>query len=309
MRRPRRSLRRAASSWSAARTPSSSSRASSPTTSRRSSRASGCYAALLDRKGHMQADMRVLRLSDQEVWLDTEPGAADVVVRHLSTYKVGRQVEIAQPGSEVAILSLLGPAASAAGRDRPACPRARSPRARGWRGPLPRRRHRPRHRPHLPGQRGGGRRRGAGRCRRRPGLRAGGRDPARRVGTPPLRARDDRRHDPAGGGHRRTRRQLHEGLLHRPGDGRPPALQGKAQSAPARAQARCARHPGRRDRARRPRRGAGRDGRRLPRPRPDRACRDPPGGRARRAGRGRREPASAARWWTCRFERPAAPSG
>jgi folate-binding protein YgfZ len=73
---------------------------------------SGCYAALLDRKGHMQADLRVLRLSDQEVWLDTEPGAADVVLRHLSTYKVGRQVEIAQPGSEVAILSLLGPAAS-----------------------------------------------------------------------------------------------------------------------------------------------------------------------------------------------------
>jgi folate-binding protein YgfZ len=73
---------------------------------------SGCYAALLDRKGHMQADMRVLRLSDQEAWLDTEPGAADVVVRHLSTYKVGRQVEIARPGSELAILSLLGPAAS-----------------------------------------------------------------------------------------------------------------------------------------------------------------------------------------------------
>ena len=71
----------------------------------------GCYAALLDRKGHMQADMRVLRLAEQEVWLDTEPGAADAVVRHLSTYKVGRQVEIAEPGSELAILSLVGPAA------------------------------------------------------------------------------------------------------------------------------------------------------------------------------------------------------
>ena len=71
----------------------------------------GCYAALLDRKGHMQADMRVLRLAEAEVWLDTEPGAADAVVRHLSTYKVGRQVELAEPGSELAILSLLGPAA------------------------------------------------------------------------------------------------------------------------------------------------------------------------------------------------------
>jgi folate-binding protein YgfZ len=72
----------------------------------------GCYAALLDRKGHMQADMRVLRLGDEEVWLDTEPGAAGSVMRHLSTYKVGRQVEIAQPGSELAILSMLGPAAA-----------------------------------------------------------------------------------------------------------------------------------------------------------------------------------------------------
>jgi folate-binding protein YgfZ len=71
----------------------------------------GCYAALLDRKGHMQADMRVLRLAEAEVWLDTEPGAADAVVRHLSTYKVGRQVELAEPGSELAILSLVGPAA------------------------------------------------------------------------------------------------------------------------------------------------------------------------------------------------------
>ncbi|TMK69303.1 MAG: hypothetical protein E6G49_12735 [Actinobacteria bacterium] len=33
----------------------------------------GCYAALLDRKGHMQADMRVLRLGSGELWLDTEP--------------------------------------------------------------------------------------------------------------------------------------------------------------------------------------------------------------------------------------------
>src|SRR5436189_1988996 len=72
----------------------------------------GCYAALLDRKGHMQADMRVLRLGEAEVSLDTEPGATDAIVRHLSTYKVGRQVEIAQPGSELAILSLLGPAAA-----------------------------------------------------------------------------------------------------------------------------------------------------------------------------------------------------
>ena len=35
----------------------------------------GCYAALLDRKGRMQADMRVLRLDPERYWIDTEPTA------------------------------------------------------------------------------------------------------------------------------------------------------------------------------------------------------------------------------------------
>ena len=39
---------------------------------------------------------------------------------------------------------------------------------------------------------------------------------------------------PQEAGHQRARRQLHQGLLHRPGDGRPPALQGQAQPPPAR---------------------------------------------------------------------------
>jgi folate-binding Fe-S cluster repair protein YgfZ len=37
---------------------------------------SGCYAALLDRKGHLSSDMRVLRLESGELWLDLEPGPA-----------------------------------------------------------------------------------------------------------------------------------------------------------------------------------------------------------------------------------------
>jgi tRNA-modifying protein YgfZ len=69
----------------------------------------GCYAALLDRKGHIQADMRVLRLAPDEVWLDTEPAALDPVRRHLETYKIGRAVEIVDLGGERAILSLIGP--------------------------------------------------------------------------------------------------------------------------------------------------------------------------------------------------------
>ncbi len=72
----------------------------------------GCYAALLDRKGHMQGDMRVLRLSNGDVWLDTAAGAADRVLRHLQMYSVGREVEIEDASEEWAIVSLIGPAAA-----------------------------------------------------------------------------------------------------------------------------------------------------------------------------------------------------
>jgi tRNA-modifying protein YgfZ len=69
----------------------------------------GCYAALLDRKGHIQGDMRVLRLAPGEFWLDTEAATLDPVRRHLETYKIGRQVEVADLTAERAILSLIGP--------------------------------------------------------------------------------------------------------------------------------------------------------------------------------------------------------
>src|SRR3954452_10817697 len=72
----------------------------------------GCYAALLDRKGHIQADMRALRLGDDRIWIDTEAAAADQLRRHLEMYKIGRQVEIADVGAERAILALVGPATS-----------------------------------------------------------------------------------------------------------------------------------------------------------------------------------------------------
>jgi tRNA-modifying protein YgfZ len=69
----------------------------------------GCYAALLDRKGHMQADMRVLRVAEEEIWIDTEPEALEAARRHLQTYKIGRQVEVADVSAERALLSLIGP--------------------------------------------------------------------------------------------------------------------------------------------------------------------------------------------------------
>ncbi len=69
----------------------------------------GRYAALLDRKGHMQADMRVLRSSAEEIWIDTEPEGLDAARRHLEMYKIGRDVALGDVSGERAILSLIGP--------------------------------------------------------------------------------------------------------------------------------------------------------------------------------------------------------
>ncbi len=73
----------------------------------------GCYAALLDRKGHLQADMRVLHLSTGGIWLDLEPAPTPAVVSHLRTYSIGREVEIEDVTDSWAILSLIGPRAAA----------------------------------------------------------------------------------------------------------------------------------------------------------------------------------------------------
>jgi tRNA-modifying protein YgfZ len=69
----------------------------------------GQYAALLDRKGHMQADMRVLRVGAEEILLDTEPEAIAAARRHLEMYSIGRDVTVTDVSAERAILSLIGP--------------------------------------------------------------------------------------------------------------------------------------------------------------------------------------------------------
>jgi folate-binding protein YgfZ len=71
----------------------------------------GCYAALLDRKGHLQSDMRVLHLENGELWLDLEPGPAPAVLKHLSTYSIGRDVEMEDASGAWAVISLIGPRA------------------------------------------------------------------------------------------------------------------------------------------------------------------------------------------------------
>src|SRR5829696_1710905 len=73
----------------------------------------GCYAALLDRKGHLVADMRVLRLEGAggDIWLDLEMAPAEAVLRHLRTYSIGRDVEIEDVAERWTIASVIGPRA------------------------------------------------------------------------------------------------------------------------------------------------------------------------------------------------------
>jgi tRNA-modifying protein YgfZ len=72
----------------------------------------GCYAALLDRKGHLLSDMRVLRLDAGDLWIDLEPVAAESVLKHLRTYSIGREVDIEDVTDRWAVVSLIGPRSS-----------------------------------------------------------------------------------------------------------------------------------------------------------------------------------------------------
>jgi folate-binding protein YgfZ len=74
---------------------------------------SGAYAALLDRKGRMQADLRVLRIADEELLLDCEEAGREALGVHLGTYRVGRDVEFEALDGTHAVLSVIGPAAGA----------------------------------------------------------------------------------------------------------------------------------------------------------------------------------------------------
>lgn len=72
----------------------------------------GQYAALLDRKGKMQADMRVLRAGAEEILLDTEAETKDAALRHLTMYSVGREVKVLDATGERGVISLIGPRAA-----------------------------------------------------------------------------------------------------------------------------------------------------------------------------------------------------
>jgi folate-binding protein YgfZ len=72
----------------------------------------GQYAALLDRKGHMQTDMRVLRIAADEIQVDLEPEPRAQALKHLTMYSIGRDVTVVDATEERALLSLIGPRAA-----------------------------------------------------------------------------------------------------------------------------------------------------------------------------------------------------
>ena len=73
---------------------------------------SGCYAALLNHKGKMLTDMRVLRGEDF-IWIDTEPEGLPALARNASMFSIGRDVRHEDVSGAYAILSLVGPDARA----------------------------------------------------------------------------------------------------------------------------------------------------------------------------------------------------
>jgi tRNA-modifying protein YgfZ len=72
----------------------------------------GCYAALLNHKGKMLTDMRVLRGEDF-IWVDTEPEGLPALVRNASMFSIGRDVRHEDVSAAYSILSLIGPEARA----------------------------------------------------------------------------------------------------------------------------------------------------------------------------------------------------
>lgn len=65
----------------------------------------GCYAALLNHKGKMRLDMRILRGPDW-IWIDTEPGADAMLLKTIETYSLGR--DVTWESADEGIVSVLG---------------------------------------------------------------------------------------------------------------------------------------------------------------------------------------------------------
>ena len=182
----------------------------------------------------------------EEIWIDTEPVAPRWPVRHLEMYTIGRDVDGRGRGRDRALLSLIGPrSVEVAGDGGPAAStpakRRQSPASSALRSG-------PRDGVDLiaPNEEAD---------RLREALTAAGAvevgPEAAEVlrieaGKPRFGAEMSGETMPAEAGIVEDGRQLHEGLLHRPGAGRPPPLQGEAEPPSARARAERTRRPGHR---------------------------------------------------------------
>jgi folate-binding protein YgfZ len=71
----------------------------------------GCYTAVLEPKGHLVADARVL-VREDDVLLDVEPGREKILLDHLERHLISEDVEIRDVTSSFALFSLLGPRSS-----------------------------------------------------------------------------------------------------------------------------------------------------------------------------------------------------
>jgi tRNA-modifying protein YgfZ len=72
---------------------------------------SGCYAALLDHKGKIRTDLRVLRLAPDRLLVDAEGSSRAMLLQVFETYSLGRQVSHKDLSGDHTVLSLIGPAA------------------------------------------------------------------------------------------------------------------------------------------------------------------------------------------------------
>ena len=69
---------------------------------------SGCYATILNTKGKLRTDLRVLRMDDS-FWLDTEAIGHAVLNHMLQTYSLGRDVQFEDVTESRALVSVIGP--------------------------------------------------------------------------------------------------------------------------------------------------------------------------------------------------------
>jgi tRNA-modifying protein YgfZ len=79
----------------------------------------GCYATILNHKGKLRTDLRILRGEDF-LWLDTEAIGHAVLHHMLQTYTLGRDVQWEDLTEDHAILSLIGPGADELAPEAPA---------------------------------------------------------------------------------------------------------------------------------------------------------------------------------------------